>query len=297
MTGDGVIRDLNTVFGHGNWSTELTREKEIMSTLNSEGCWNVGYLATVKLTLLSTGASHEDVGSGEATNENKLLAHDLAMKSAVTDAMKRSARHFGERLGNALYRSGASLSLAPQDNKTALLRVEWSHGLEFGNQSELRDRKDKGLPFPLKPGNHQAMVQTASKHANQLSEQPSVTPTTNNFVPLTVEQQQKQEVMDSKHQQSPYKAAPNRVSLELGADQCEIALTNKQPPTPLGFVRASSAIITPQTRQQSGLIPLPLSQYVPETFSSPMNNDLKRNHERAELSTPATNKRLCNPYR
>jgi len=33
MTGDGVIRDLNTVFGHGNWSTELTREKEIVSMM------------------------------------------------------------------------------------------------------------------------------------------------------------------------------------------------------------------------------------------------------------------------
>lgn len=31
VTGDGVIRDLNTVFGHGHWSTEITMEKEIVS--------------------------------------------------------------------------------------------------------------------------------------------------------------------------------------------------------------------------------------------------------------------------
>lgn len=57
-------------------------------------------MASVKVTLLKSGASHEDVGCGEGSHESKLKALDTAIKSAVTDAMKRAARHFGERLGN-----------------------------------------------------------------------------------------------------------------------------------------------------------------------------------------------------
>jgi len=57
-------------------------------------------MATVKLTLLQNGASHEDCGCGEGIHESKLKALDNAIKSAITDAMKRAARHFGERLGN-----------------------------------------------------------------------------------------------------------------------------------------------------------------------------------------------------
>ena len=35
VTGGGVIRDLNSIFGHGNWSTEITMTKEIVSVLNN----------------------------------------------------------------------------------------------------------------------------------------------------------------------------------------------------------------------------------------------------------------------
>jgi len=66
---------------------------------DDRGRWNIGYLATVKVTLRN-GVSHEDCGSGDGINESKVKAHEKAMKSAVTDAMKRAARHFGERLGN-----------------------------------------------------------------------------------------------------------------------------------------------------------------------------------------------------
>lgn len=64
------------------------------------GKWVVGYAVTVKVMILKTGASHEDCGIGEGSHESKLKALDNAMKSAVTDAMKRACRHFGERLGN-----------------------------------------------------------------------------------------------------------------------------------------------------------------------------------------------------
>jgi DNA repair and recombination protein RAD52 len=63
----------------------------------------IGYVATVKVSL-ATGASHEDCGTGECSDASKLKAIDTAFKAAVTDAMKRAARHFGERLGNGTFK-------------------------------------------------------------------------------------------------------------------------------------------------------------------------------------------------
>ena len=66
------------------------------------GRWVVGYIATVRITL-SDGTAHEDCGSGEGINPNKVACYDKALKSAITDAMKRAARHFGDRLGNGKF--------------------------------------------------------------------------------------------------------------------------------------------------------------------------------------------------
>ena len=74
-------------------------ERLVMNEKDPKGRWNVGYLARVRVTLRN-GVSHEDCGSGEGINNNKVQAHEKALKSAITDAMKRAARHFGDRLGN-----------------------------------------------------------------------------------------------------------------------------------------------------------------------------------------------------
>jgi hypothetical protein len=105
---------------------------------DDRGRWNVGYLVTVRVTLLN-GVSHEDCGSGEGINNSKIQAHDKALKSAVTDAMKRAARHFGERLGNALYIKGNGIKTAPRTNKDALVELQRSDALNlFGDQASLR---------------------------------------------------------------------------------------------------------------------------------------------------------------
>ena len=62
----------------------------------------MGYLAKVRISL-TNGVSHEDCGSGDGINESKIKSHEKALKSAITDAMKRAARHFGDRLGNGKF--------------------------------------------------------------------------------------------------------------------------------------------------------------------------------------------------
>ena len=108
------------------------------SEKDDRGRWWIGYLVTIRVSLLN-GSSHEDCGSGEGINPSKIQAHDKALKSAVTDAMKRAARHFGERLGNALYVKGNGIRTAPRTNRDALLELERNDALNlFGDQLALR---------------------------------------------------------------------------------------------------------------------------------------------------------------
>jgi hypothetical protein len=57
--------------------------------------------------------------------------------------MKRAARHFGERLGNALYIKGNGIRTAPRSNRDALAELERKDSLNlFGNQAALRSKSN-----------------------------------------------------------------------------------------------------------------------------------------------------------
>jgi len=130
---------MNAIFGHGGWSSQITMERNILNEKDERGRWNVGYITSVRVTLLN-GASHEDCGSGEGIDNSKIKAHEKAIKSAITDGMKRAARHFGERLGNALYVKGCGIRTAPKTNREALLELERKDALNlFGDQAVLRE--------------------------------------------------------------------------------------------------------------------------------------------------------------
>lgn len=68
-----------------------------------DGKFNVGVSAIVRITLRN-GSSHEDVGYGKIENcRSKADALDKCKKEAVTDALKRTLRTFGNLMGNCLY--------------------------------------------------------------------------------------------------------------------------------------------------------------------------------------------------
>jgi len=119
---DAIIRNMNAVFGNDGWSTEVVKEREMECKQNENGCWVVSYIINLRLSLRD-GTKHEDYGSGEAANYSKYLAHEFALKSALENAMRRAARYFGERLGNALMR-GASLEHVPLSNKNSFEQLE-----------------------------------------------------------------------------------------------------------------------------------------------------------------------------
>jgi hypothetical protein len=110
-----VRRQLTRIFGFGGWdletiSLDLVREIEGISKKGGP-CWTVVYRAQVRLTIKTpngtTIARYEDASSGDAANQPGLGdAHDLAMKSALSGALKRCAVNLGDQFGLSLYNKG-----------------------------------------------------------------------------------------------------------------------------------------------------------------------------------------------
>jgi len=120
MGGDMVTKTLNDAFGYDGWCLDVkntTREEPIK---DDKGRYHVAYIATVRITHRKSGVYREDCGSGDAIDRSLASASGNALKGAVTDAMKRAAKHFGEKMGNALYHDGFNANNAPPTLKDAL---------------------------------------------------------------------------------------------------------------------------------------------------------------------------------
>lgn len=120
-----VIAHLNRLFGFGNWDQEIieltcVREHSVESKAGDKtrtGWW-VTYRAQVRLTIRPVRAwpepvcRYEDAASGDAQNiPTHGDAHDQAMKTAISQALKRCARLLGDQFGLSLYDGGSTAPL------------------------------------------------------------------------------------------------------------------------------------------------------------------------------------------
>lgn len=97
-----VVEIANDVFGPSGWKDAMN-PPQIVYQSNNDGRWSVGVYVTLKVTL-ANGASHEDVGWGDAKNmPDRGDAIEKAIKQAVSDARKRALRNFGRACGLSLY--------------------------------------------------------------------------------------------------------------------------------------------------------------------------------------------------
>ncbi|AET39189.1 recombinase RAD52 Ecym_4110 [Eremothecium cymbalariae DBVPG len=97
-----AINLANQIFGFNGWSSEV-KSVTVDFMDEKQGRFTIGCTAIVRVTL-GDGTFREDIGYGTVDNERrKSAAFERAKKSAVTDALKRSLRSFGNALGNCLY--------------------------------------------------------------------------------------------------------------------------------------------------------------------------------------------------
>ena len=119
ISGEGVSRTLNDIFGFDGWNLDITKvQREECVQMNSK--YHIVYTAQVRLTHKASGAYKEDCGAGDAVDRSFGTAVAHALKASITDAMKRAARHFGDKLGNSLYQGNFSMNKAPTTLKDAL---------------------------------------------------------------------------------------------------------------------------------------------------------------------------------
>lgn len=123
VSGDSVTRNLNDIFGFDGWSLQIIKSEKTVC-VETDGPrgkgWQVAYSAHVRITHTKSGTYKEDMGGGDAMDKSLATADQNALKASVTDALKRAARHFGDKLGNSLYDSEFNMKVAPDTLQEAL---------------------------------------------------------------------------------------------------------------------------------------------------------------------------------
>ena len=114
LEGFDIIDTANNIFGYGNWAYTISSLEQVSQEVNANQNVVVCYKAIVKVDVYdidhSTMISRQDVGFGTGVARNLADAHENSAKEAVTDALKRSLRSFGNQFGNSLYDKSKSIS-------------------------------------------------------------------------------------------------------------------------------------------------------------------------------------------
>ncbi|EMG31034.1 Rad52/Rad22 family DNA repair protein [Campylobacter showae] len=107
LEGFDVIETANNIFGFGSWSYSIISLGQVSQETNNNQNAVICYKAVVKVDVFSLDHSkcitRQDVGFGTGVAKSLADAHENGAKEAVTDALKRSLRTFGNQFGNSLY--------------------------------------------------------------------------------------------------------------------------------------------------------------------------------------------------
>lgn len=113
-----VRAHLIRIFGFANWSAELVDMEPIFETYTEKDGktrWTVAYRATMRLTIFTGGmedAVYTEAAVGDSQNNpSRADAHDMAIKTAESQAFKRCAINLGDQFGLSLYNNGGTGSV------------------------------------------------------------------------------------------------------------------------------------------------------------------------------------------
>ncbi len=114
LEGWHVINELNRIFGFDGWSYNIDLSRDNLEKADGKDQWQAAY--TCICTLRIGDVTRQDVGFGSGFAKQIGDAIEGATKEAATDALKRTARTFGNAFGLALYdKSRANVSAPAVD--------------------------------------------------------------------------------------------------------------------------------------------------------------------------------------
>lgn len=107
-----VRAHLSRIFGIGGWSQEVVEQAVVFesSTDADKPRWTVCYRSLVRLTIPGDydGVVYTEGATGDATNmPSRADAHDMALKTSQSQALKRCAMNLGDQFGLSLYNKGS----------------------------------------------------------------------------------------------------------------------------------------------------------------------------------------------
>jgi recombination DNA repair RAD52 pathway protein len=115
------IAHLIRLFGFEGWdhftSVDLIFEEERINSTTGLGTgkWDVAYKGHTRIMVRDPAGNqvciHDGVATGSGENQRRVEAHDLALKSAASDSLKRAAIHLGNQFGLSLYDGGSTKSV------------------------------------------------------------------------------------------------------------------------------------------------------------------------------------------
>jgi len=164
LEGHAAIAQANRVFGYGGWGYELVgdftyRELKSVDAKTGEVSTSNMYCATVRVSVPGV-PPRTDVGC-HAVAEETSEGHDTAYKGAVTDALKRALRSFGDQFGNGLYGDiqEDTMVLSLRESILQLGRAQGLSDAKLKDAVKKRTGKDmEALPAPELAGLLKAMV-------------------------------------------------------------------------------------------------------------------------------------------
>lgn len=111
-----VKAHLIRIFGFGGWSSDVIESALAYEEKNEKGQWSVGYKVTLRLTIHNVrywqetpnvDTTYTESAVGSASLPQRGEAHDMAIKTAESDALKRAAINLGTQFGLSLYDNGS----------------------------------------------------------------------------------------------------------------------------------------------------------------------------------------------
>ena len=148
LEGHVVIEQANNIFARGGWGYDIVgdvtlREIETVDPKTGEVKRGQAYAAKVKVNI--PGApSRTDVGF-HAVAEETVEGHETAYKGAVTDALKRALRSFGDQFGNGLYGDHSPAGNTPRPERVPAQTNGNSGQSHTGRQESQADKLRKRL--------------------------------------------------------------------------------------------------------------------------------------------------------
>jgi recombination DNA repair RAD52 pathway protein len=109
-----VKAHLIRIFGFGGWSADVLESALAFEDKNEKGQWNVGYKVTLRLSIPTLECTYTESAVGSANLPQRGEAHDMAIKTAESDALKRAAINLGTQFGLSLYNNGSMRDVVVQ---------------------------------------------------------------------------------------------------------------------------------------------------------------------------------------